>query len=126
MEYETVNEKRENTCNEVDIAKDEVNYKKLQLKENLENINKILHGIKKRRKIISSLIYLKSNWTNSINYEEQLKMARRSLEGYLTCYKTLILERKLLKNKFKQAQRKLSKKKKRLGEFYNKYFPEEY
>ena len=42
MKKETVREKRANTCDEIDIAEDRVAYRRLQLKENLESINKIL------------------------------------------------------------------------------------
>ena len=122
MKKETVQEKRANTCDEIDIAKDEVNYKRYQLKENLEDINKILHLMKKARKIISCLTYLKLNWLDDNYNETQLKLAEKRLKNYSAAYKIKILKRKLLKNEFKQAQRKLAKKLKRIKDFDKKYF----
>lgn len=125
MEEEPIKEKRENTCNEINIARAEVFSKKLYLKENLEYINKILHLIKKERKVISCLTFLKSNWLKNNDYDSQLKEATEQLKDLLEVYKITILKRKLLKNKFKQAQRKLAKKQKRIKDFDKKYFPKE-
>ena len=125
MKKETIQERRENTCDEIDIAKDEVNYKRLQLKVNLEDINKILRLMEKTRRIISSLRYLELNWRKNIDYEKQLRMADERLKDFLNLYKITILKRKLLKNEFKQAQRKLAKKLKRIKDFDKKYFPRE-
>lgn len=123
MKKETIREKRANTCDEIDIAKDEVNYKRLQLKENLEHVNHILKTMKKTRKIISCLIYLRLNWLNDKTMASQLENAERRLKDFSNLYKIAILERKLLKNEFKQAQRKLAKKLKRIKDFDKKYFP---
>lgn len=125
MKKETIQEKRANTCDEIDIAKDEVAYKRLKLKDNLEDINKIFRLMKRVRKVISCLTYLKSNWLNDVYNETQLKLAEKRLEDYSTTYKIKILKRKLLKNEFKQAQRKLAKKLKRIKDFDKKYFPRE-
>ena len=125
MEKVTVQEKRANTCDEIDIAADEVNYKRYQLKKNLVDINYILRSMKKTRKVISFLTYLKSNWLKKIDYESQLKEATRCLKDFSNLYEKTILKRKLLKNEFKQAQRKLSKKQKRIKDFDKKYFPGE-
>lgn len=125
MKKETIQERRENTCDEIDIAKDEVNYKRLQLKENLEYINKILRLMEKTRRIISSLRYLELNWRYNIDYKEQFKRADEKLKDFLNLYKITILKRKLMKNEFKQAQRKLAKKLKRIKDFDKKYFPKE-
>ena len=122
MKKETVQDKRANTCDELDIARDEVIYKRLQLKENLEDINKVLRLMKKARKVISSLTYLKLNWLDDNYNETQLKLAEKRLKNYSVAYKIKILKRKLLKSEFKQAQRKLSKKLKRLEDFDKKYF----
>lgn len=125
MKKETIQERRANTCDEIDIAKDEVAYKRLQLKVNLEDINKILRLMEKTRRIISSLCYLELNWRKNIDYEKQLRMADERLKDFLNLYKITILKRKLLKNEFKQAQRKLAKKLKRIKDFDKKYFPGE-
>lgn len=122
MKKETIQERRANTCDEIDIAKDEVAYKRLQLKVNLEDINKILRLMEKTRKIIFSLRYLELNWRKNIDYEKQLRMADERLKDFLNLYKITILKRKLLKNEFKQAQRKLAKKLKRIKDFDKKYF----
>lgn len=123
MKKETVQEKRANTCDEIDIAKGEVNYKEYQLRKNLEVINNILRTMKKRRKVISCLTYLKSNWKDGDYITDGLNTMKKSLRSYSTCYKIAILERKLLKNGLKQAQRKLAKKQKRIKDFDKKYFP---
>lgn len=123
MKKETIQEKRANTCDEIGIAKMEVDFKRLQLKENLEEIDKVLRLMKKTKKIISSLCYLELNWRKNIDYENQLKMAEERLKDLSNLYKITILKRKLLKNEFKQAQRKLTKKLKRIKDFDKKYFP---
>lgn len=124
MENKTIQGRRENICKGTGVARDEVAYKRLQLKENLELINKILRVMKKRRKTIFCLTYLKSNWKDSDYITNELNVVKKSLRDYSTCYKITILKRKLLKNEFKQAQRKLAKKLKRLEDFDKKYFPE--
>ena len=123
MKKETIQEKRANTCDEIDIAKMEVAFKRLLLKENLQEIDKILRLMKKTRKIISSLTYLKLSWLKKIDYESQLNEATSRLKDFSYLYKITILKRKLLKNEFKQAQRKLAKKLKRIKDFDKKYFP---
>lgn len=125
MKKETIQEKRANTCDEIDIAKDEVAYKRFQLKVNLEDINKILRLMEKTKRIISSLRYLELNWRYNIDYKEQFKRVDEKLKEFLNLYKITILKRKLLKNEFKQAQRKLAKKLKRIKDFDKKYFPKE-
>lgn len=122
MQKETVAEKRRNTLDEIDIAKMKVEYIQLQLKENLERINKILFQMKKIRKVISYLIYLKLNWLND-NYNEcQLKVAERRLKDCSNFYEKTILKRKILKAQFKQAQRNFSKKQKSIIRFDKKYY----
>lgn len=123
MEKETVQEKRRNTLDELDIAEMEVTYKRQELKKNLDRINYVLRLMKKTRKVISCLCYLKLNWRKNIDYENQLKMAEERLKDFSNLYEKTILKRKLLKNEFKQAQRKLSKKQKRIKAFDEKYFP---
>lgn len=125
MEYKTVNEKRSNTLDELDIAEMAVAYKRVQLKENLKNIEQILRLMKKTRKVISSLTCLKSNWLKNIDYETHLKSATQRLKDFSNSYEMAILKRKLLKNEFKQAQRILTKKQKRMKTFDEKYFPRE-
>lgn len=125
MNEEIIKEKRNNTCNEIDIAREEVIYKRLQLKENLEYINKILRLMKKIRKIISCFTYLKLNWLKNNDYDNQLEEATMRLKDLSKLYKIAILKRKLFKNEFKQAQRKLIKKQKRIKDFDKKYFPKE-
>lgn len=125
MKKETVKEKRYNTIDELAIAKMEVAYKRLQLKQGLKEIDKILRLMKKTRKVISSMCYLELNWRKNIDYENQLKMAEERLKDLSNLYEKTILKRKLLKNEFKQAQRKLAKKQKRIKDFDKKYFPGE-
>ncbi len=122
MQEKTVKEKRENTLDEIDIAKMEVEHIQLQLKENLKNINYTLVQMKKIRKVISSLTYLKLNWMPDNYNENQLKIAEKRLKDYSNLYEKTILKRKLLKVKFKQAQRKFSKKRKSIIRFDKKYF----
>lgn len=125
MKYETINEKRSNTLNEIINATDEVAYKRLQLKDNLKNIEQILRLMKKTKRVISSLTFLKSYWLKNIDYETHLKSATQRLKDFSNAYEIAILKRKLLKNEFKRAQRKLSKKQKKIGAFDEKYFPRE-
>ena len=124
MKEITVRERRANICDEIDIAKDEVIYKNRQLKENLEDINKVLRIMKKTRKVISCLTYLKLNWYSDNCNEYQLKRAERELKSFSHLYEKTILERKILKAKLKQAQRKFSKKLKTIIRFDKKYFNE--
>ena len=123
MKGKTTAEKRENTLDEIDIAKMEVEAIQLQLKENLEHINRVLSQMEKIRKIISCLIYLKLNWLDNDYNESQLKDAEERLKNRSNLYEVMILKRKLLKAQFKQAQRKFSKKQKSIKRFDEKYFP---
>lgn len=121
MQKETVAEKRRNTLDEIDIAKMKVEYIQLQLKENLEHINKILFQMKKIRKVISCLVYIKLAWLNDNYNESQLKVAERRLKDCSNIYEKAILKRKILKAQFKQAQRNFSKKQKSIIRFDKKY-----
>lgn len=123
MKKETVQEKMANTCDEIDIAKGEVDYKEYQLRKNLEDIDFILKKMRKIRKVKSCLIYLKLNWLNDNQNENQLKLAEKHLKDCSILYEKTILKRKILKAQFKQAQRKLAKKLKRIKDFDEKYFP---
>ncbi len=122
MQEKTVKEKRENTLNEIDTAKMQVEFIQLQLKNNLEDIKYILVQMKKIRKVISSLTYLKLNWMPDNYNENQLKIAEKRLKDCSNLYEKTILKRKILKAQFKQAQRDFSKKQKSIIRFDKKYY----
>lgn len=124
MKEKTVNGKRKNTLNEIDIAKMQVEYIYLQLKKNLEDIISSTVLLKKIKKVISSLTYLKLNWTSDDYSEEQLKVAEKRLREYSHLYEITILKRKILKMQLKQAQRKFSKKQESIIRFDKKYLNE--
>lgn len=122
MDIQTVTEKRNNTFKELDLAKTEVKYKELCLKENLKTIDAILSIIKKLKKTSYCFKYLKKNWNNDDYLEKGLAEVEVKLKDYLFLYEKTILERKILKTQLKQAQRKLSKKQKSITRFYKKYY----
>lgn len=122
MKKETIKEKRANTLDELSIAKMEVDFKRLQLKTDIKNINSILRRMKKIRKVITSFNFILHEWKYNNLYEEQLKIAKQTLLQLSHFYDEAILKRKLLKNEFKQAQRKFAKKQKRIKDFDKKYF----
>lgn len=124
MDIQTVTEKRNNTFKELDLAKTEVKYKEIRLKENLEIINSILSVIKRLKKTRYCFKYLKKNWNESDYLEEGLAKAEDKLKDYLYIYEKTVLERKILKAQLKQAQRKFSKKQKSITRFYKKYYNE--
>lgn len=122
MDIQTVTEKRDNTYKELNLAKIEVKYKGLFLKENLKTINAILSVIKKLKKTRYCFKYLKKNWNNDDYLEKGLAEVEVRLKDYLTLYEKTVLERKILKAQLKQAQRKFSKKQKSITRFYKKYY----
>lgn len=125
MDTKTVTEKRNNTFKELDLAKIEVKYKELFLKENLKTINAILSVIKKLKKTRYCFKYLKKNWNNGDHFEKELAEVEVRLKDYLYLYEKTVLERKILKAQLKQAQRVFSKKQKSITRFYKKYYNEE-
>lgn len=124
MVIQTVTEKRNNTFKELDLAKTEVKYKEIRLKENLEIINSILSVIKRLKKTRYCFKYLKRNWNDSDYLEKGLAEAKVRLKEYLYLYEKTVLERKILKAQLKQAQRVFSKKQKSITRFYKKYYNE--
>lgn len=122
MQEKTIAEKRSNTCDEIDIAKMQIEITQEQLKQNLEYINKILSQIKKAKKVRSCFNYIKSNWYTDIPIEDQLKNVKNHLRTYSNYYEIAVLKRKILKAQLKQAQRKFSKKLKSIVRFDKKYF----
>ena len=122
MQEKTIAEKRANTCDEIDIAKMQIEITQEQLKQNLEYINKILSQIKKAKKAKSCFNYIKSNWYTDIPIEDQLKNVKSYLRTYSNYYEIAVLKRKILKAQLKQAQRKFSKKLKSIVRFDKKYF----
>ena len=122
MVVKTVTEKRNNAFKELNFAKTEVKYKEISLKENLKTINAILSVIKKLKKTRYCFKYLKKNWNNDDYLEKGLAEVEVRLEDYLHLYEKTVLERKILKAQFKQAQRKFSEKQKSITRFYKKYY----
>lgn len=122
MDTKTVTEKRNNTFKELELAKTEVRYKEISLKENLEIINAILSVIKRLKKTRYCFKYLKKNWNNSDYFEKELAKVENGLKDNLCLYEKKVLERKILKAQLKQAQRKFSKKQKSITRFYKKYY----
>lgn len=122
MDIQTVTEKRNNTFKELDFAKTEVKNKKISLEENLKTINAISSVIKKMKKTMYCFKYLKKNWNNDDYLEKGLAEIEVKLKDYLYLYEKTVLERKILKAQFKQAQRKFSKKQKSITRFYKKYY----
>lgn len=122
MQIETIKEKRKNTLDKIDIAKEEVRFEQLLLKENLEYINKVLYQINKLKKIEYCFNYLIKEWSNHNYYEDELDKAKKRLNDFSHLYENAILRRKLLKSKLKDAQRKFSKKQKKIIRFDKKYY----
>lgn len=124
MNIKTVTKKRNNTFKELDFAKTEVKHKEISLKENLKSINAILYVIKKLKKTRYCFKYLKKNWNNDDYLEKELAEVEVKLKDYLYLYEKTVLERKILKEQLKQAQRVFSKKQKSITRFYKKYYNE--
>ena len=124
MELETIKEKRNNTFQELDFAKTEVENKRIRLKGNLEIINSILYVIKRLKRTGYCFKYLKKNWSNSDYFEKELEKVENSLKNNLHLYEKTVLERKILKAQLKQAQRKFSKKQKSFIKFEKKHYNE--
>ena len=107
---------------ELELAKTEVKYKEISLKENLEIINAILSVIKRLKKTRYCFKYLKKNWNNADYLEKELAEVEVRLKDYSNLYEKGILERKILKLKLKQVQREFTKKQKSFIKFEKKYF----
>lgn len=124
MELETIKEKRKDNISKLEYAKDNVKYIRMLLKENLAIINPILSVIKRLKKTRYCFEYLKKNWNNNDYLEKELAEVEVRLKDYLYLYEKTVLERKILKAKLKQAQRKFSKKQKSFIKFEKKHFNE--
>lgn len=122
MDIQTVTDKRNNAFKELELAKTEVKYKEMRLKENLKTINAISSIIKKMKKTRYCFNYLKKNWNNDDYLEKGLAEIEVKLKDYLYLYEKTVLERKILKTQLKQAQKKFSKKQKSITRFYKKYY----
>lgn len=122
MEKEELQERRARVYNELYNARVEVAYRKEQLRENLDTINSVLRRMKKTRKVIKALKFIQLNWNDNKFCEEQLEKAKKTLLLLSHTYDVEILKRKLLKNKFKEAQRKFSTKWKKTRAFDRKHF----
>lgn len=125
MDEKTTKSNRALLCDEIDIAKMKIEIEQELLKQNLERINKILIQMKITRKIKSCLTYLRFNWANDDANEKHLKRAEKRYKDLSHLYDIAVLERKLLKNKYKQAQQKFTKKLKRIKSFDKKHFSKE-
>lgn len=122
MEEKTVYEKKCNTFNNLNKAKEKVEYIQLDLKENKSRINDILILIKKTRKIIYYFNYIIKNWSGDSCIKTQRNIAEQRLPNYLRLYKEEVLKRKILKAQLKNAQREFSKKQKSIVRFNKKYY----
>lgn len=122
MELETIKEKKNNNISKLERAKLEVDYIRIQLKENLEYINDILSVFKKIKKVKRCFNYIIHNWYFEEKYTDEIEKVERNITTYSNLYEQVILKRKILKLKLKQAQREFTKRQKSLRRFEKKYF----
>lgn len=122
MEEKTVYEKKCNTFNNLNKAKEKIEYVQLDLKESKGRISGILILIKKTKKIIYCFNYIIKNWSGDSCIKKQQNIAERRLTNYLRLYKEEVLKRKILKAQLKTAQREFSKKQKAVVRFNKKYY----
>ena len=125
MISEKIKKQRLKSIARLNLVRNAIKCRKIELEENLKYINDISLFLKKLKKVKHCFNYIKVNWYFDKIYEDEIRNVEERIETYSNLYENAILKRKILKLKLKQTQREFSKRQKSNIKFEKKHFNKE-
>lgn len=124
MISEKIKKQRLKNIARLNLVRNAIKCRKIELEENLKYINDISLFLKKLKKIEYCFNYIKKNWYYYEKCEDEIEKVKSRIKDYSNLYEKAILKRKILKLKLKQTQREFSKRQKSNIKFEKKHFNE--